>query len=132
MTEARRVQILHNPRCSKSRAALALIEAAGIEPEVIRYLETPPTAKRLGELIKALGVAPREVMRRKEAAYGELGLDDPGLDDAALIEAMVAHPILIERPIVSLRRAACLGRPPEAVAAFLEEHGLGRGQDQSS
>jgi arsenate reductase len=128
MAGADRLEIFHNPRCSKSRAALAIIEAAGVEFDVVRYLHDPPTAERLAELLDALGLKPRELMRRKEAVYRELGLDDEGLADKALIDAMAANPGLIERPIVVLGDKACLGRPPENVAAFLEDAGLSRGQ----
>lgn len=129
MARSERLEIFHNPRCSKSREALALIEAAGVEYDVVRYLEDPPDAVRLAELIKGLGLgSPRELMRRKEAAYRELGLDDAGLDDDALIAAMVSHPILIERPIVAKGKAVCLGRPPEKVADFLEAIGHSGGQ----
>ena len=128
MAGADRLEIFHNPRCSKSRAALAIIEAAGVEFDVVRYLDDPPTAERLAELLDALGLKPRELMRRKEAVYRELGLDDEGLADKALIDGMAANPGLIERPIVVLGDKACLGRPPENVAAFLEDAGLSRGQ----
>lgn len=117
--EAERAVIYHNPRCSKSRAALALLEEAGVAFDVVRYLDEPPTAERLAQLVAAMGLAPREAMRTKEKAYKELGLDDPALDDAALIAAMAAHPVLIERPIVALGDKACLGRPPERVLEFL-------------
>ena len=97
--------IYHNPRCSKSRTALALLRDAGIEPEIILYLETPPTAARLAALLASMGLTPRELMRRKEAPYKELGLDDDALSDAALIE----------RPIVVAGENARLCRPPERV-----------------
>lgn len=113
------VTIYHNPRCSKSRETLALLEARGIEPRVVAYLETPPDAATLRGLLERLGMQPRELMRRKEACYRELNLDDPALDDAALIRAMVENPILIERPIVVTGRGAALGRPPENVLAVL-------------
>ena len=119
MAGSDRLEIFHNPRCSKSRAALAIIEAAGVEFDVVRYLDDPPTAERLAELLDALGMKPRELMRRKEAVYRELGLDDEGLADKALIDAMAAHPILIERPIVVNGNRARLGRPPEAVLEIL-------------
>lgn len=128
MVGSDRLEIYHNPRCSKSRQALGLIEAAGVEHDVIRYLDDPPSVARLKALLKALGLKPRDVMRRKEAVYRELGLDDAGLGDEALIAAMVANPILIERPIVSKGKAACLGRPPEKVSEFLAELGLSGGQ----
>ncbi len=129
MAGADRLEIFHNPRCSKSRAALAIIEAAGVDEfDVVRYLDDPPSSERLAELLDILGMKPRELMRRKEEAYRELGLDDEALGDKALIDAMVANPILIERPIVVLGDKACLGRPPENVAEFLDDAGLSRGQ----
>jgi arsenate reductase len=113
------VTIYHNPRCSKSRQTLTLLQDKGVEPTVVPYLETPPDAATLKDLLKMLGLAPRELMRRKEAAYKENGLDDPSLDDDALIAAMVANPILIERPIVVSGGKAALGRPPEQVLDIL-------------
>lgn len=113
--------IYHNPRCSKSRAALALLEERGESPRVIDYLKTPPTAKELNAILKALGKGPRDLIRKGEAPYKELGLDDPALSDAALVEAMVENPVLIERPIVVKGAKAALGRPPEAVLAVLEQ-----------
>ena len=113
------VDIYHNPRCSKSRATLQLLRDRGIEPYVIEYLETPPDAIELKALLKGLGMRPRELMRTKEAPYRELGLDDPSLDDEALIRAMVENPILIERPIVVNDDRIALGRPPEAVLEIL-------------
>ena len=124
MAQPARVVIYHNPRCSKSRAALELLEQAGVDFDVVRYLEDPPTAQRLGELVAVMGLSPRAAMRTKEKLYKELGLDDPRLDDAALLAAMAAHPVLIERPIVALGEKACLGRPPERVADFLADMGL--------
>ena len=111
--------IYHNPSCGTSRKALAMIEAAGIAPEIILYLKTPPNAAELAALIAKLGIAPRALLRRKEAVYARLGLDDTSLSDAALIAAMAANPILIERPIVVTDTQAALGRPLEAVAALL-------------
>lgn len=113
------VRIYHNPRCSKSRQTLALLQDKGIEPEVVEYLKTPPSAAELDRLLTALGMAPREAMRRKEPPYKELGLDDPSLDRAALIKAMVENPVLIERPIVTKDGKAAMGRPPEAVLGIL-------------
>jgi len=113
------VTIYHNPRCSKSRATLALLESRGIDPEIIHYLETPPDAERLDALLDMLDCEPREAMRRKEAPYAALGLDEPTLTRGALIEAMVANPILIERPIVVAGRRAAIGRPPESVLDLL-------------
>lgn len=113
------VRIYHNNRCSKSRAALALLLQHGAEVEVINYLDTPPGAAELAVLLQQLGMHARELLRRGEAEYQSLGLADPALDDDALIAAMVAHPKLIERPIVVARGKALIGRPPEAVLAIL-------------
>ena len=113
------MRIYHNSRCSKSRATLALLEDRGGDVEVINYLDTPPTAAELAVLLKQLGITARELLRTGEAEYQSLGLDDPALDEAALIAAMVAHPKLIERPIVVANGKAALGRPPEAVLAIL-------------
>jgi arsenate reductase (glutaredoxin) len=113
------VVIYHNPRCSKSRDTLALLEGRGIHPRVIEYLKTPPTATELKALLAKLRLKPRDLMRKKEAVYAELGLDDAKLTDDALIKAMVANPILIERPIVVNGSKAALGRPPEAALAIL-------------
>ncbi|MEO5829576.1 MAG: arsenate reductase (glutaredoxin) [Rhodanobacter sp.] len=113
------VRIYHNNRCSKSRATLALLEQRGDPVEVINYLDTPPNADELTMLLKQLGMRARELMRTGEPEYQSLGLQDPSLDDATLIAAMVAHPKLIERPIVVANGKAALGRPPEAVLAIL-------------
>ena len=114
-----KVTIYHNPRCSKSRQALALLRARGVEPEIIEYLDSPPCTSRLKQILKLLGISPRDLMRRKEAAYRENGLDNPSLSDDKLIAAMVAHPILIERPVVLANGRAALGRPPERVLEIL-------------
>ena len=113
------VRIYHNNRCSKSRATLALLEGHGGKVEVIDYLDNPPSADELAVLLKQLGMTPRELLRTGETEYRSLGLDDPALDDAALIAAMVAHPKLIERPIVVANGKAAIGRPPETVLAIL-------------
>lgn len=114
------VTIYHNPRCGKSRQTLALLRDRGIEPDVVEYLKTPPDAATLRRLLDSLGLDARGLMRRKEAAYKENGLDDMALEDDALIAAMVANPILIERPIVvTADGRAALGRPPEAVLGIL-------------
>jgi arsenate reductase (glutaredoxin) len=113
------VIIWHNPRCSKSRAALQLLEARGATPKIVLYLEAPPSAAQLKRVLKALKKTPRELMRTCENAYRALKLADPNLDEAALIAAMVAHPILIERPVVLNGAKAALGRPPEAVLEIL-------------
>lgn len=112
------VTLYHNPRCSKSRETLALLQQRGIEPTVIPYLETPPTADELRRLLALLAMAPRDLMRRKEAK--EHGLDDPALSDDQLIAGMAAHPAVIERPIVVVDDTkARLGRPPEQVLEIL-------------
>lgn len=113
------VRIYHNNRCSKSRAALALLEGRGETVEVINYLDTPPSASELRGLLGQLGMTARELLRVGEPEYQSLGLDDPSVDEAALIAAMVSHPKLIERPIVVANGKAALGRPPEAVLAIL-------------
>lgn len=113
------VKIYHNPRCSKSRETLKLIQAKGIQPEVIEYLKHPPTTAELQDILQKLGLQPRELMRTKEAEYKENGLDDPSLSDLELIEAMIRIPKLIERPIVLANDKAAVGRPPENVLAIL-------------
>jgi arsenate reductase len=111
--------IFHNPRCSKSRQTLALLEARGLKPQVIEYLATPPDAATLNRLIRMLGVSARDLIRKGEPEYRALGLDDPALDDAALVAAMTEHPRLIERPIVVAGNRARIGRPPETVLELL-------------
>ena len=111
--------IYHNPRCSKSRAALALLRERGVEPEVVEYLKDPPDAATLSALLDMLGLSPRELMRTKEPEYRERQLDDPGLSRDALIAAMVANPRLIERPILVKDGRAALGRPPEKLLEIL-------------
>lgn len=113
------IVIYHNPRCSKSRATLQLLQERGIEPEIIEYLKTPPSAARLKELLAMLEMSPRELMRKGEEPYKDLGLRDADLDDDALVAAMVDNPILIERPIVVTGGQARLGRPPEQVLELL-------------
>lgn len=113
------VTIFHNPRCSKSRQALQLLQDRGIQPTIIEYLRDPPSVAELGDLLTLLDLTPREVMRRKEAAYKELGLDAADLDRAQLIEAIHSHPILLERPIVLSNGKAAIGRPPENVLKIL-------------
>jgi arsenate reductase len=111
--------LYHNPRCSKSREALELLQARGIDPEIVRYLETPPDAATLKKLLRLLGISARELLRPKEDEYRELGLDDPKLGEDALVAAMVAHPRLIERPIAVCGKRAVIGRPPENVLELL-------------
>jgi arsenate reductase len=113
------VEIWHNPRCSKSRAALELLNGKGVEPRVVLYLEAPPTPERIDEVLRLLGMDPRALMRKNETPYRELGLDDASLDRAALIRALSEHPILIERPIVVANGRAVVGRPPERVLDVL-------------
>ena len=113
------VTIYHNPRCSKSRRTLELIRGKSIEPAIVEYLDTPPDEGELQELIELLGIAPRDLMRRKEKLFKALELGDPGLSDSALITAMSANPILIERPVVTANGKAALGRTPEAVLDLL-------------
>lgn len=113
------VTIYYNPRCSKSRQTLELLREHGIEPTIIEYLKTPPDAETLRRLLAALGMSPRELMRRKEKEYRELGLDDPSLSDDDLVQAMIEHPRLIERPIVVTDKGVAIGRPPENVLQVL-------------
>ena len=113
------VTIYHNPRCSKSRQTLELLNERGIEPKIIEYVESPPDAATLKRLLKMLDKAPRELMRKKEAPYQEMSLADQELSPDSLIAAMVENPILIERPIVLANGRAALGRPPEAVIEIL-------------
>jgi len=113
------VKIYHNPRCGKSRQTLQLLKDQGIEPEVIEYLKTPPSAQELDEILQKLDMEPRELMRKKETEYKANGLDDASLDRQALIQAMVNNPILIERPVVIADGKAAVGRPPEAVLSIL-------------
>lgn len=114
-------QIYHNPRCSKSRQTLALLEENGVEPDVVLYLDTPPDAGTLKEVINKLGISPRELLRKGEDAYKTLGLKEPSLSDQQLIDAMVANPKLIERPVVIKKDRAVLGRPPENVLALIND-----------
>jgi len=114
------ITLYHNNRCSKSRATLALLESRGIVPDIVAYLETPPDAATLRSLLAKLGLPDaRQLMRQGEAEYKTLGLADPSLSQQALIDAMVAHPKLIERPIVVNGDRAALGRPPENVLGIL-------------
>ena len=113
------VRIYHNSRCSKSRGTLELLQARGIEPEVVNYLDTPPSVDELRTLLRLLGMTPRQLLRTGEAEYQELGLDDPAVGDEGILQAMAAHPRLIERPIVVADGKAAIGRPPEAVLAIL-------------
>lgn len=117
MTEP--IRIFHNPRCSKSRQTLELLTERGLEPEIIRYLETPPTEGELSDILDALGLEPRQLMRTGEQEYKELGLDNTDLRRTQLIAAMVTNPKLIERPIVLANGKAAVGRPPENILTIL-------------
>lgn len=111
------VIIYHNPRCSKSRQTLALIEGQGVTPEIVEYLDNPPSQAKLKEILTALGVSPKDIVRKKEAK--EEGVDAGALSDAELIKAMAQHPRIIERPIVVSGKKAAMGRPPENVLSIL-------------
>lgn len=113
------IQILHNPRCSKSRQTLAIIEEHGIKPEIVLYLENTPDAASLKAIIAKLGISPRELLRKGEQDYKDNDLKNPDLSDDELIAKMIAFPKLIERPIVIKGEQAVLGRPPENVTALL-------------
>lgn len=107
------VTIYHNPRCSKSRKTLEILQERGMDVRVIRYLQTPPDSSELARILNLLGISPRNFMRKGEAAYRQLGLDSTDHSDEDLISAMIQHPILIERPIVLANGKAVVGRPPE-------------------
>jgi arsenate reductase len=110
------VTIYHNPSCTTSRKVLAAIRAAGTEPRVVEYLKTPPSRAELKSLLERMGMTPRALLRRRGTPYEELGLDDPKKTDAALLDAMLTHPVLIERPIVVTERGVRLCRPVEKLA----------------
>ncbi len=111
--------IYHNPRCSKSRQTLQLLKDNNIEPVVIEYLKSPPSAPVIDNILNLLNIEPRELMRKNETSYKENNLDNPALTRAELIAAMVQHPILIERPIVVSNNQAAIGRPPENVLEII-------------
>ncbi|MEW8505991.1 MAG: arsenate reductase (glutaredoxin) [Candidatus Thiodiazotropha sp.] len=113
------IEIYHNPRCSKSRQTLQLLQDKGIEADVVEYLKTPPDKATLERILDMLGLQPRELMRTKEKEYKALQLDDPQLTRDQLIDAMIANPKLIERPIVIQNGKAAIGRPPEKVLEIL-------------
>ena len=112
--------IFHNPKCGTSRNTLAIMKASGENPEVIEYLKTPPSRDYLVELLAKINLSPRELLRSKEPINDELGLDNPELSDDQIIDAMIAHPILINRPIVVTNKGAALCRPSERVFELLE------------
>ena len=114
-----KVQILHNPRCSKSRATLEVLKNNGIDPEIVLYLDTPPDTGQLFSILEMLDMQPRDLMRKGQAEYKQLGLNNAALSDAELVAAMQSTPILIERPIVLANGKAAIGRPPESVLEIL-------------
>lgn len=113
------VLIYHNPACATSRKVLAMIRAAGIEPRVIEYLKTPPSRLELQDLLREMAITPRQLLRRRGIPYDSLGLGDPDKSDAELVDAIVAHPILMERPVVAGPRGVRLCRPPDRVHEVL-------------
>ena len=117
--------IYHNPACGTSRNTLAMIRQSGEEPVVIDYLKTPPTRERLVELVAAMGIPVRALLRQKGTPYDELGLEDPSLSDDQLLDAMIAHPILINRPIVVTEKGVRLCRPSETVLDILPNAAIG-------
>lgn len=119
------ITIYHNPACGTSRNTLAMIRQSGEEPEVVEYLKTPPSRERLAELIAAMGISPRELLRQKGTPYAELELDAPHWSDGDLIDFMIAHPILINRPIVETPLGTKLCRPSEAVLDILPNPDIG-------
>lgn len=114
-----KITIFHNPRCSKSRATLQLLQEQGHDPEIVEYLKTPPSEKQLSAILQMLDMEPRALMRKKEAEYKEARLDNPELSREELIKAMHDHPRLMERPIVLANDRAAIGRPPEGVLEIL-------------
>lgn len=119
------ITIYHNPKCGTSRNTLAMIRASGEEPEIIEYLTNPPPRARLQEMIRAAGLTVRQAIRQKGPPYGELGLDDATISDDALLDAMIAHPILINRPFVISPNGVRLARPSEAVLEILPNPAIG-------
>lgn len=113
------IVIYHNPRCSKSRQTLELLQNNGVEPNIVEYLATPPTHQQLDSILRGLNMEPRDLMRKNESEYKDNGIDKPDLSRDQLIEAMIAHPKLIERPIVVAGDQIVIGRPPEAVLTIL-------------
>ena len=119
------VTIYHNPDCGTSRNTLAMIRQSGVEPTVIEYLKTPPTGERIMELVAAAGLSLRQALRQKDTPYAALGLDNPDLDDNALLDAIADHPILLNRPFVVTPRGGRLCRPSEVVLEILENPDIG-------
>ena len=120
------VTIYHNPDCGTSRNVLAMIRQSGVEPTIIEYLKTPPSREKLLKLIKAMGISVRDLVRKKGTPYHELGLDNPDLTDEQLIDQMLAHPILINRPIVVTEKGVRLCRPSDTVLSLLPNPYIGR------
>ena len=120
------ITIYHNPACGTSRNTLAMVRASGVEPEIIEYLKSPPSRARLTELIAAMGGDARALIREKGTPYEALGLANPALTDAELIDAMLQHPILINRPIVVTAKGVKLCRPSELVLSLLDNPNIGR------
>ena len=120
------VTIYHNPACGTSRNTLAMIRASGVEPEVIEYLKNPPSREKLIELLQKMGISPRQLLREKGTPYAELDLINPNLTDKAILDAMMQHPILINRPIVVTDKGAALCRPSELVLPLLESPDIGQ------
>jgi arsenate reductase len=119
------VRIYHNPDCGTSTNVLAMIRQSGVEPEIVEYLKTPPSRGELKDLIRRMGIAPRDLLRRKGTPYDDLGLDDPSLTDAQLLDAMMDHPILMNRPIVVTDKGVKLCRPSETVLDLLPNPDIG-------
>ena len=119
------IVIYHNPACGTSRNTLAMIRQSGEEPEIVEYLKSPPSRERLIQLIRLMSIRPRDLLRRKGTPYEELGLDDPKWSDDQIIDFMIAHPILINRPIVVTSKGARLCRPSEAVLDILPNPNIG-------
>jgi arsenate reductase len=113
------VTIWHNPKCATSRKVLAAIRAKGIEPDIVEYLKTPPSAAEIRAALKDMGIGPRALLRRRGTPYDDLGLDQPKWTDSELIAAMARHPLLIERPVVRTRKGTRLCRPPERLKDIL-------------
>lgn len=113
------VTIYHNPRCSKSRQTLELLKQQGLDPQTVEYLKTPPSKAELKRILTMLGISARDLLRRKEPEYKELGLDNPALKEDDIINAMISTPKLMERPIVVANNKAAIGRPPEQVLEIL-------------
>lgn len=119
------ITIYHNPDCGTSRNTLAMIRQSGEEPDIIEYLKAPPSRERLKDLIAAAGLTVRQALRKKGTPYAELGLGDPSLNDEQLLDAMQAHPILINRPFVATKKGVCLARPSEVVLDILPNPHIG-------